>query len=116
MNKPLHKSSNRPSRNAQVNVERRRFMVGTAGLTFGFAIGLPVGALLLDSGEASAAGKDAVMNPWVTISTDGSIAIMSPATEMGQGSLTSLPLILAEELDAEWSKVRIVPAPPIEKI
>ena len=48
--------------------------------------------------------------------TDGTITIMSAATEMGQGSMTSLPLILAEELDADWSKVQIVPAPPIEAI
>ena len=55
-------------------------------------------------------------SPWVTIAPDGTITIMSPATEMGQGSMTSLPLILAEELDADWSKVRVVPAPPVDAI
>ena len=94
---------------------RRRFMTGAAGFTFGVGLGVP--ALQLAAGDALAAdAKSTVVNPWVSISTDGTIAIMSPASEMGQGSLTSLPLILAEELDADWSKVRIVPAPPIEKI
>ncbi len=97
------------------DINRRRFMVGTAGFTFGIACGLPA-VLKLANGEALAATRDAVMSPWVTLSADGTVAIMSPAAEMGQGSLTSLPLILAEELDADWSKVRIVPAPPIEKI
>ena len=56
------------------------------------------------------------LSPWVSIAPDGTITIMSAATEMGQGSMTSLPLIIAEELDADWSKVRIVPAPPIDQI
>jgi CO/xanthine dehydrogenase Mo-binding subunit len=56
------------------------------------------------------------LSPWVTIATDDTVAIMSPAAEMGQGSLTSLPLILAEELDADWSKVRIIVAPPNDEL
>src|SRR4029079_8238588 len=56
------------------------------------------------------------LSPWVSIAPDGTITIMSAATEMGQGSMTSLPLIIAEELDADWTKVRIVPAPPQEAI
>lgn len=98
------------------NPGRRRFMVGAAGFTFGIAAGLP-GVLKLAGGEAQAAtSKDVVVNAWVTLSTDDTIAIMAPAVEMGQGSLTSLPLILAEELDADWSKVRIVPSPASDKI
>jgi len=92
------------------SVSRRTFMVGAAGLTFGVALGL-------EGMPAQAApGGGVVMNPWVTIAADGTVAIMSPATEMGQGSMTSIPLILADELDADWAKVRIVPAPPIDAI
>jgi len=49
----------------------------------------------------TARGTSVALSPWVTISTDDTVAIISPAAEMGQGSLTSLPLILAEELDAD---------------
>jgi isoquinoline 1-oxidoreductase beta subunit len=99
-----------------VSESRRRFMVGAAGLTFGVAAGLPEILGLAGSGARAADAKDVVVNPWVTLSTDGTIAIMSPAAEMGQGSFTSLPLILADEMDADWAKVRIVPAPPRGKL
>jgi isoquinoline 1-oxidoreductase beta subunit len=103
MNKPI----------AFENVSRRQVMTGAAGLTF---------ALVLSrTGLAEAAIPAAEMNgksisPWVSIASDGTIFIMSPATEMGQGSTTSLPRIVAEELDADWDKVRIVPAPPIDAV
>src|ERR1700685_2084604 len=47
-------------------------------------------------------------NVWLTITPDGIITMVAPAAEMGQGSFTSLPVIIAEELDADWSKVRPV--------
>jgi isoquinoline 1-oxidoreductase beta subunit len=101
--------------NERVRVGRRRFMVGAAGFTFAITTGIPV-SLRPRAASAAAAAKETVMNPWVTLSTDGTVFIMSPATEMGQGSLTSIPLILADEMDADWSRVKIVPAPPNDKL
>src|SRR5262247_3826855 len=95
------------------SLSRRQVMVGAAGLSFAIAIGRKTVANAAAL-AAERAGK--AMNPWVSIAPDGTITIMSAATEMGQGSLTSLPLILAEELDADWSKVKIVTAPPVEAI
>jgi len=104
---------------APLDVTRREFMVGAAGLTFGVL--LPGCARVASTESPSAtlattAGSAPAFSPWVSIATDGTIFIQSPSVEMGQGSLTSLPLILAEELDADWSKVRIVPAPPDDKL
>src|SRR5947208_8117311 len=92
-------------------LSRRQVMIGAAGLSF--AIAFRGGA------EAAVPATERVgqeLSPWVSIASDGTITIMSAATEMGQGSMTSLPLIVAEELDADWAKVRIVPAPPIDQI
>ena len=76
-------------RNAQQVPNRRGFMVGAAGLTFGFSLGLLETGTPVGNGVAQAAtGNGAVMNPWVTIASDGTVAIISPATEMGQGSTT----------------------------
>jgi isoquinoline 1-oxidoreductase beta subunit len=96
-----------------VNTQRRQFMVGAAGFTFGVAAGVP-SALLTN--EAAARSGSVMLNHWVTVFTDGTVAIMSPAAEMGQGSLTSLPRIVAEEMDADWNRVRVVPSPASDKI
>src|SRR6478672_1358956 len=93
----------------KIEVSRRAVMIGAAGFSFTVASGLKTGSAVAARGEVA-------LSPWVTISTDDTVAIMSPAAEMGQGSLTSLPLILAEELDADWSKVRVIVAPPEDAI
>src|SRR5690348_10189482 len=92
-------------------LSRRQVMIGAAGLSFAFALGGRVNAAAIAAEKAGQA-----MTPWVSIAPDGTITILSAATEMGQGSMTSLPLVIAEELDADWDKVKIVPAPTIEKI
>ena len=91
-------------------ISRRRLLERTAaGLTFTFTIAADPLAL---AREAAAAQTPYSLNLWVTIGTDGTITIVSPAAELGQGSFTTLPLILAEELDADWSKVRMT-YPPV---
>src|SRR5258705_1579696 len=92
-------------------VPRRKVMIGAASLSFAIALGSRADAATVAS---EAAGR--TLTPWVSIAPDGTITILSAATEMGQGSMTSLPLVIAEELDADWDNVKIVPAPPVEKI
>src|SRR6266571_2976948 len=93
-------------------ISRRDLVAGAAGLTFAFAFG---GGLIGRMAEAVAA-ESAKLNAWVTIAADNTVTILCPMAEMGQGILTALPLILAEELDADWSKVKVEHAPPIPKI
>ncbi len=100
---------NNPTKNSEVT--RRQVMIGAAGLSFAIALGGRADAAVLAAGRTGKA-----LSPWVSIATDGTTTIMSAATEMGQGSMTSLPLIIAEELDADWTKVRIVPAPVNEQV
>ena len=102
---------NKHIKNFETSVSRRQVMIGAAGMSFAIALPGRAGAAVLAAELTGTA-----INPWVSIGTNGTITIMSAATEMGQGSMTSLPLIIAEELDAEWSRVKIVPAPVNEKI
>jgi isoquinoline 1-oxidoreductase beta subunit len=85
------------------SVNRRSLLKATAGLTFALAIAPDV----MFTRDALAEAPY-TPNVWLTIAPDGTITIVSPAAEMGQGSFTTLPLILAEELDADWTKVKPV--------
>src|SRR5712691_4197370 len=87
---------------------RRDFLKDTARLTFALTLAADPHALI---GEAAAQPAPFAPSVWLTIATDGTITIVSPAAEMGQGSFTTLPLIIAEELDADWAKVKPILPP-----
>lgn len=86
---------------------RRGLLAGAGGMTFCFAFGTD-GTRILPA--AQAATDPVHMSPWVRIAPDGTITILT-ITEMGQGSGTSIPLMIAEEMDADWSKVALDWAP-----
>lgn len=87
---------------------RRAFLGGAAGLTFAVALG-PKGFHLVS--PAAAADGEQPIGAWVRIMPDDRITIITPAAEMGQGSMTGVPIALAEELDADWSRVSLERAP-----
>src|SRR5437763_3849582 len=97
---------------------RRRFLLG--GLALGGALvvgwGIQPPRQRLRASKALALESGAVaLNGWVAIALDGTVSIVVPRSEMGQGVNTALPMLLAEELDAPLESVRISQA-PIDKI
>ena len=95
---------------ASRNLSRRQFLVSSAAAGGGLLLGF---ALPLASRLAKAAGTAAstTVNTWVQIGADESITVLVGATDMGQGVLSGLAQILAEELMVDWSKVAAVAAP-----
>jgi isoquinoline 1-oxidoreductase beta subunit len=87
------------------NVSRRGFLQGAlASGVFILSARFLAEPLWAAEGEAAPAFDPAV---WLSIASDGTVTIVAHRSEMGCGSRTALPLIVADELDAEWTKVRI---------
>ena len=87
-------------------ISRRSFLVSSGGVGVAVAFGA-----LPDIAHAATDAGNFDASAWVGIGTDGTVTIMAPASEMGQGVMTVLPLMIAEELDVDWRKVRTVQSP-----
>jgi isoquinoline 1-oxidoreductase beta subunit len=84
------------------NMNRRSFVVGAAAVGGGLALGLD---LPLGPKVVRAADGTPEINAWVVIRPDETVVVRVVRTEMGQGTLTGLAQLVAEELDCDWSKV-----------
>ena len=92
----------------------RRFVIfsgvaAAGGLAVGYAL-MPFSTLDRAKGLIGKEGATA-LSAWVRIGSDNSVTVIVPHSEMGQGVHTSMPMMLAEELDADWSLVRMEQAP-----
>lgn len=84
---------------------RRSFLKISSSAAGGLMIGFnfPIGA-------SAAVGDPGEINAWLTIDPNNVVSIVTPQTEMGQGAWTSIPMMIAEELDVAWENVRYVRA------
>ena len=102
------------------NVSRRRFLQGVSALGgFVLAAGFPSAVRAADPPKY---GADGMPNGWsddplafVAIGEDGIVSIVCHRSEMGQGVRTGMPMIVADELEADWKRVRVVQATGDEK-
>ena len=104
----------------KTSVTRRHFVVASASAAGGLAISVAFPGLA----DAASIGTQAwgpestpnEINAFLAIDPDGSILIRSPHQEMGQGAITALPMIVAEELECDWSKVKVEYASPARNL
>jgi isoquinoline 1-oxidoreductase beta subunit len=104
----------------KTSITRRHFVVASASAAGGLAISVAFPGLAdAASIGAQAWGPESTpneVNAFLAIDPDGSILIRSPHQEMGQGAITALPMIVAEELECDWSKVKVEYASPARNL
>ncbi len=100
---------------APAMVGRREFLKTGAAAGGGLLVSWYLPVPSAGAGTAAAGENQVALNAFVRIGTDESVTVISSHSEMGQGIYTSLPMLLNEELEADWSKIR-VEAAPVDKV
>lgn len=90
-----------------VSTSRRQFLKGSAAAGLIIGLQLPMGS----RGAAAASPTTFVPNAFLRIAPDSTVTVVSKHIEFGQGPYTGIATILADEIDADWSQVRVVSAP-----
>jgi isoquinoline 1-oxidoreductase beta subunit len=100
------------SHGSDTNLSRRGFLAASAAAGGGLmlSLSLPLG------GSEAANSQDFAPNAFIRIGSDGQVVLTMPYVEMGQGTYTSIPMLIAEELEVSLKQVRLEHAPPNEKL
>lgn len=103
------------------NLSRRSFLMGLGAGSLVLAVGLPVLGRAGEeqrkyAGEGMPHGLRDDPGIFVAIAADGTVTIICHRSEMGQGVRTSLPMVVADELEADWSRVKVMQAPGNEPL
>lgn len=104
----MSKGSNPTSK---TTFSRRQFLTAAGGITFVVAAGAMGVKYLSVEEEEVTLSQARDITAWVKLNNKGQVIFYNPAAEMGQGSMTALAIIFAEEMDADWDQVHIEPAP-----
>src|SRR6267154_2942786 len=97
---------------SDTNLSRRSFLGTSAAIGGGLML-----SLTLPLGRSEAASSDSFApNAFIRIGSDSQVVLTMPYVEMGQGTYTSIPMLIAEELDVGLKQVRLEHAPPNEKL
>jgi isoquinoline 1-oxidoreductase subunit beta len=85
---------------------RRSFLVGAGA----FSVAITFTGSATGQAQPSQSAKNFSPSLWMTVSTDGTVTLTSPVSEFGQGVMTSVPLLIAEEMDLDWAQCKVVQA------
>lgn len=95
-----------------INLTRRTWLKAGAAAGGGLIIGVYLpGASRIAEAAAAKSPVAVPLNMYIKIATDNTVTVIVSQSEMGQGVLTSIPMMVAEELEADWSLVRVEQAP-----